>query len=248
MPRVFVNRSRTTRYLVDKLESVFQVGCSCSLSYLQAIMAHTYTRLESAPPASPSSAPRSAPSRPKTGRYWRFIAFGTFTSLLAISFFVAATTQPRPTQQDDFTSLTKPHRCGNSSDDARALGCHFDIMSFTWSHPRCFDKKLMDEFLSLKNWTWWDETDQNDGKPVPFKEVSLGQHTRLYVSWEYHITHCTFMWKKMHRAVLAGRPLDSYVGRIEHTMHCTKTLLERNWALDDRNTIIRMKFPECMDS
>ncbi len=134
-------------------------------------------------------------------------------------------------------------KCGNSSEEALAAGCKFDVMSFTWTHPDCFDKELMEDFLSLRNWTW--SFDAAGKETVPVERLSAGQHTDLFVSWEYHITHCTYMWKKMHRAILKGKPLDSYMGNLLHTMHCEKMLLDRTKGLEDRNTGILLKFARC---
>ncbi|KAJ3475709.1 hypothetical protein NLG97_g9364 [Lecanicillium saksenae] len=137
----------------------------------------------------------------------------------------------------------KTANCGNSSESALTAGCKFDMISFTWSHPDCFDEELMAEFLSLKNWTWWFDTAGEH--PVPLDKVATGTHANLYVTWEYHTMHCTFMWKKMHRAMLQQRPLDLYVGNLNHTMHCEKVLLSRIIDLEDKTTLIQIKYPDC---
>lgn len=80
---------------------------------------------------------------------------------------------------------------------------------------------------------------------LPTPDVAAGKYAELLVSWEYHFAHCTFMWKKIHRAILKEGPLDSYVGNLNHTLHCQKMLLDREAALADINTAIRMKFPDC---
>ncbi|KAH6653031.1 hypothetical protein BKA67DRAFT_659678 [Truncatella angustata] len=135
--------------------------------------------------------------------------------------------------------------CGNSSAEAAAMGCSFDIMSFTWSRKACFDEELMHEFLAARNWTWWLASDGN--QEVAMETVALGIHPRLFVSWEYHLFHCTYMWKKMHRALLRGTPLDSYLLDQNHTAHCSHMLLDRNPLLEQRNTIIVTKYPSCSE-
>lgn len=137
--------------------------------------------------------------------------------------------------------------CGKSSDEARLRGCRFDVMSFTWSQPSCFDGPLMEEFLSLKNWTWWlpDTQEPETYHSLGVEDVSSGQYAELHVSWEYHLYHCTYMWRKMHRAILKGEPLDSYVGNWAHTEHCEMMLLDRGRQLDSRKTVIKRKFPDC---
>lgn len=160
---------------------------------------------------------------------------------ITVSLWIITPMGYRPTviNQD----AAKTASCGNSSESALAAGCKFDIMSFTWSHPDCFDGELMTEFLSLRNWTWWFDTAGEHS--VPLDKVASGRYTNLYVTWEYHLAHCTFMWKKMHRAISQQRPLDSYIGNFNHTVHCERMLLNHMNLLEDKNTIIRIKYPYC---
>ncbi|KAK5994537.1 hypothetical protein PT974_05015 [Cladobotryum mycophilum] len=139
-----------------------------------------------------------------------------------------------------------PAQCGNSPTEAMEAGCRFDLMSFTWSRPQCFDGELVDEFLALQNWTWW--LDAYGNQEVPLETVALGVYSPLFVTWEYHLFHCTYMWRKMHRAVLNGAPLDSYVLNLDHTLHCGHMLLNRTAQLQERNTAIITKYPSCVES
>lgn len=132
--------------------------------------------------------------------------------------------------------------CGSSRQEALAMGCKFDPMSFSWLQPDCYDSELTSQFLTLRQWRW--TTDRAGSDEVSFDDVMKGKHELLYVSWEYHLLHCTYMWRKMHRAVLAGKRVDGYIGNYNHTSHCEKMLME-NTALDEINTIIRTKFVTC---
>lgn len=49
----------------------------------------------------------------------------------------------------------------------------------------------------------------------------------------------------MHRALLNGNPVDSYIADYHHTDHCEMMLLDRKQAMDARNTIIQVKYPTC---
>ncbi|TQS32735.1 hypothetical protein Golomagni_06943 [Golovinomyces magnicellulatus] len=133
--------------------------------------------------------------------------------------------------------------CGDTPESAIRNGCKFDIMSFAWSRPECFDAELMEEFLSRYNWTWW--RDPAGQHAVSFRDVSAGQNPELFVSWEYHKAHCTFMWKKMHKAILHQKPLDSYIGNLHHTLHCEKMLLSHDTSLMEIKTVIKTKYPDC---
>lgn len=58
----------------------------------------------------------------------------------------------------------------------------------------------------------------------------------LYVTDEYHIVHCVYMWRKLHRGLEVeskelepgsseGAWIDSYTSNFMHTHHCTDVLL-----------------------
>jgi hypothetical protein len=137
--------------------------------------------------------------------------------------------------------------CGASFGEAKALGCHFDIISFSWLPERCYDAELSQKFDKLAVWEWY--IDHNKTQPVAKSEALTGELDGLYVNWEYHVQHCVYMWEKMHRALLGDgkRAVDSYIGIYAHTQHCGKMLLSRGegFELSNFNTRIRVKYPDC---
>ncbi|KAK0124853.1 hypothetical protein ONS96_008732 [Cadophora gregata f. sp. sojae] len=137
--------------------------------------------------------------------------------------------------------------CGSSPAEAKALGCTFDIISFCWLPNRCYDAELSQRLDKLSNWEWF--LDHNKTQPVAKSDALTGELDGLYVSWEYHVQHCVFMWEKMHRAFLGGgkRAVDGYIGVFSHTQHCGKMLLTRGegFELSDFNTRIKVKYPDC---
>ena len=136
-----------------------------------------------------------------------------------------------------------PESCGSSPSEALACDCHFDVMSFSWLPLRCFDPELMEQFISSGNWTWYADT--NGTTIVPYESVATGGHDRLFVTQEFHLYHCTYMWRKMHRAVLSATPLDGYIGDYHHTSHCEGQLVRRGDNSADINTSIYTKYAEC---
>jgi hypothetical protein len=143
------------------------------------------------------------------------------------------------------TPLIQP--CGNTTEQARAAGCHFDIISFSWFPSRCYDAALAEEFDQLQTWRWYRDLERKE--EVPRQEALSGVNPVLYVDWGYHIIHCTYMWRKMHRAIAGPHGLaaiDSYIGKLPHTEHCGQMLLSnREVALETMNTGIRVKYPDC---
>lgn len=137
--------------------------------------------------------------------------------------------------------------CRKTADEARAHGCVFDVISFCWLHPRCYDSELSERFNHTRQWEWF--LDPNRTQPLTHQEIITGEYTDLFVNWEYHLLHCTAMWEKMHRALLQPdekKAIDSYISSYDHTKHCAQMLLgDRDVQLDAINTIIRIKFPDC---
>jgi hypothetical protein len=146
--------------------------------------------------------------------------------------------------------------CGDTPISARDNNCTFDIMSFSWLPTPCADPELTEEFLKVRNWTWWEDSDKS--RSVPFEEVAKGDHKQLLVTREYHMYHCTYMWRKLHRGLLKSREnaegrgvVDTYIGEYVHTAHCEMILLgmegeESGVNKTATDTAIFMKFPQCM--
>jgi hypothetical protein len=131
--------------------------------------------------------------------------------------------------------------CGTSPAEAHSLGCQFDAMSFSWLPAGCYDTELVDDFLALRNWEWFYDTARQHA--IPKEEVLKGELTNLIVTREYHLFHCTYQWRKMHRGMVKG-VIDSYIANYEHTAHCEHMLTERV-PINTTDTVIVMKFPHC---
>ncbi|PWY96372.1 hypothetical protein BO94DRAFT_592027 [Aspergillus sclerotioniger CBS 115572] len=156
----------------------------------------------------------------------------TITVLLALALLALVYTQWPPSPWKD---------CGNSPEEARRRGCNFDIMSFSWVLEPCDDTELTEEFLGLEDWQWF--TEFNGTETVPKDVVGAGE-LDLWVSWKYHIIHCTYMWRKMHRAMERGRPMDSHLRSYNHTVHCSQMLLY-NCVADMVTTRAYVRYPRC---
>lgn len=140
--------------------------------------------------------------------------------------------------------LFKP--CGETPDEAIARGCFFDIISFCWLAPRCYDADLSSQFDQITAWEWY--RDFNHTLPVTHEQIMTGRFTGLHVSLEYHLRHCTTTWEKMHRAFLGPngpKAIDSYIASYEHTKHCTMLLNDESMQLEAVNTMIVIKYPDC---
>jgi hypothetical protein len=136
----------------------------------------------------------------------------------------------------------EPEMCGQSAAEARSLGCVFDTMVFGWLPQRCHDAELEADFISVLPWTWFRDAEATQS--MSLVEVMEGKDEHIYVPHIFHMLHCTYMWKKMHRAVLDGRVLDGYIADTHHTNHCQLQLMEQTEKNDTR-TYVYNKFITC---
>ncbi len=132
--------------------------------------------------------------------------------------------------------------CGGSPAEARARGCKFDIMSFSWLPSECYDDQLHLNSAICGLGKWYSDPNSTESV-VPEDIVKLGEHEYLYVSAEYHFFHCTFMWRKMHRVALGLGSMDSYIYNYNHTTHCETMLHDKSSMVID--STIFTKYPEC---
>lgn len=143
--------------------------------------------------------------------------------------------------------------CGNSSTEAQAEGCIFDTMSFAWVRRPCYDAELTADFFVQNPWVRYYQDDNGTVEADPEK-LKLGMYPELMITWRYHLTHCMWMWTKMHRAMMGNRPLDSYAASMDHTHHCTdQVMLDADWMngltkLDEINTPIMTKYTTCPEA
>lgn len=138
--------------------------------------------------------------------------------------------------------------CGTTPSEARAAGCIFDIMAFSWLPPRCHDVELAEEFRQLKNCEYF--IDRNCTRPISQELALSSEFAGLYTEFEYHLRHCTYVWKKMHWALLSGgggkQAIDSVTAGYAHTEHCSHVLMtRREVAQDVLSALIVVKYPDC---
>ena len=100
--------------------------------------------------------------------------------------------------------------CGHTWQEAEARGCIFDTISFSWLPPDCYDGQLVEEFDSKIHTPFF--YTREGGKAATMEEVRKG-HRGFYVPWAHHLWHCGYLFRKMHKAIMAQTPVDSYIVR-----------------------------------
>jgi hypothetical protein len=85
--------------------------------------------------------------------------------------------------------------CGSSHtvEEARAMGCKFDPMSWLWVRPECYDQELIDDFMNRTEWSWHTDWKLTPETEVPLDIIFRGDHPQLFTAKKYHAIHCQYM-------------------------------------------------------
>lgn len=177
--------------------------------------------------------------RPRDSTFWGKIGVlvAIFSLLIGGIIYFASREQGEEGAAVDLGS------CGSTPAEAKSSGCLFDLMSWCWLHPECHDKTLSDAMLNLGPWVWYNDVGAT--QQVPQEVAALGEIPIMYVEESFHHIHCTYIWKKMHRAYISGRVIDSYIGSWNHTFHCSEMLLRQGIPWSQVTTSVTVKYPTC---
>ncbi|KAJ5805387.1 uncharacterized protein N7503_002989 [Penicillium pulvis] len=127
-----------------------------------------------------------------------------------------------------------PCDCGNSVAEALSNGCIYDELSAAWLPERCRDDELTAEFARLGDgpdgrWMYW--ADKSRTVNLTVHEASLYsdlQPKPYYMSREWHVKHCLYLWLKEHRFKINGKYFDPRADSDEHIFHCMMVLTSTN--------------------
>ena len=139
-------------------------------------------------------------------------------------------------------SLGIVEECGSTPEEARAAGCIFDVMMQLWTPAACYDSNLSERFLAAGKWTWW--ADAGATHVISDEDMKKGEHDRVYVSADYHKSHCIFAWEKLVRALRNQTPLIEQLISVDHAMHCQHKTLA---AIDAKGAIAPKGYTKCAD-
>ena len=167
-----------------------------------------------------------------------------FQKLLHVWFLLGSFPQQATVAADSFLSvppvtIEAVSTCGSSIEEARRLGCHFDMMSFAYYPPDCWDAELHDQFVQQYRHSWnWTRL---DGEPISVDEVLKGDHESLISTWEFHSHHCIYEWQRLVRAVALNKRLDSKDANFGHATHCGMELLKPEKASGRKDLITTLE-------
>lgn len=126
-----------------------------------------------------------------------------------------------------------PCYCGKTIAEARSLGCIYVAMASAWLPPQCRDDALAADFESAgpgPNGTWSYFADMEMAVEMSPEQVAAlaGTEKVYYTTWEWHVVHCLFYWRKLHRTQTAkGLTIEPRFNSDAHIHHCAKLILTR---------------------
>lgn len=170
-------------------------------------------------------------------------------TLLTVALLFLNTTVPAT--ETCAAAAPKAHtlHCGNTTEEARALGCQFDTLSALWIPAECADFDTDSHFRDATLWTGY--TDRIGSESLSIQEMSEILPPRIYwTSIREHIVHCAYMWRRQHRGYLeGGGKLDHHARDYSHTVHCSNVLLKYaglEYDIDTIETMTEVSFSNCV--
>lgn len=151
--------------------------------------------------------------------------FRHYTSLSVLATFLFASTHAylvsRPVAPDNVLD------CGSTPDEAKDLGCHFDLFSYSWYPAPCYNGELHETFLAQhRDDLEWQHMDYS---PLATDDVLTGQHWSLHpTSGQFFDLQCTYEWLRLIRALAEERPLDRKLSDLKHSHQCSTRLLDKD--------------------
>jgi hypothetical protein len=131
-------------------------------------------------------------------------------------------------------------KCGNNWQEAKALGCHFDVMASRWYSHECFNGEVLSQMMTEVDFKWF--WDKNHTLPVEKDIVVKGEFEKVYPLYDFSIMHCLYLWRRLHSALFGHRQLDNDVYSYGYTLHCTRLIM--GWKQEKAtNTIATSGIP-----
>lgn len=116
--------------------------------------------------------------------------------------------------------------CGNSTTEARALGCKFDVLSFLWVPEPCFDTEMIEAYKRDVNWHGYNDPESKQLLDLDEMSERIPPFT-YYTTIREHAIHCAYIWQKQHKSYLnRGLYMDDNSASFHHTVHCSEVLMD----------------------
>lgn len=141
--------------------------------------------------------------------------------------------------------------CGSNPVQAKERGCVFDRINYGWTPPACLDVDFEDttykEAMKAGGpWKWY--LDKNSTIEIPQDWNELSTQTHVWTEHRFHVLHCVYTWKLLHRAAMRDSVVYDFIGDYRHTSHCSDLLLDEATRTKPhaRGSNVRMSFGGCV--
>jgi len=124
--------------------------------------------------------------------------------------------------------------CGSSISEALSLECQFDTVSASWLPAQCRDDELTAEFDRAGpggKWEYWADmamTRQLKPEQVGALVDKPEDEAYVWVSWGWHVSHCSFYWRKQVRMAERGLRIERRYSDKSHVAHCQQVFMARD--------------------
>ncbi|KAL7778433.1 hypothetical protein CFE70_007933 [Pyrenophora teres f. teres 0-1] len=141
--------------------------------------------------------------------------------------------------------------CGNSPTEAEAAGCVFDLMTVSWLPLECYDGELTTKFMEEEPWNFYlsnstrPEALPEERTQIPSLKTISKTTELMWTDRRFHVFHCIYGWKMMHRAIERGWKMESSLATYHHTEHCSDTLANTSVPLESVVTRVEISYPAC---
>jgi hypothetical protein len=159
-------------------------------------------------------------------------------------YLIISRKSPPPPKTFGVTWDVVENPCGSTPEEAKAMGCSFDVLCWCWLPEECIDRKLSEELLVVDDWHFY--YDEAGLYEIPKIELGSGNTTDMtYTIQGYHYYHCTSSPKKPHRAWQNGWKMDGVTVDYEHTEHCEYVLVQSTTPYEAFTSQMQAKYPSC---
>lgn len=128
--------------------------------------------------------------------------------------------------------------CGDTDEQALAMGCRYDHIAVDWLPDSCIDNELVRAFDRSGpgpdgSWLYYEmvEPDESTQDPelVPINSTEIDEFAKVgkeyWATREWHILHCLFIWRKQFRASYGSLMVEPWNNDEEHVLHCSDYIM-----------------------
>ncbi|KAH8696126.1 hypothetical protein BGW36DRAFT_428150 [Talaromyces proteolyticus] len=171
---------------------------------------------------------------------------------------------PQPVPSPDLPPL-----CGTSPEEARALGCEFDVYVNGWLPAACYDRSVASNSESNSSIfyplaagqttfpIYWDENftqpaTLEDVEKAAFENGEDGLDVQFHTTYGYHRAHCLHLWRlaasALERASKGERGVGVFykVASYTHAEHCNTIILEGDNRDPNKKDVITPGTARCV--